>query len=209
MNLRVNLCKVNAKSELGRQNLFETKCVQKDGDADRSSIQQKETTDKSHVFFCLLVQEDKKVDVKSQKVFGPKVKDFDHQCPNSVKEFIFRRSSSHATTSIGELRKWKPSSNENVRKENERILQNLSSKMLHHILSNQVIVHARTRNGQQSKVHVFVDKYSRQDSFIRVIACVCQLGENLEREVSRCSLDDTLLGNQVSEGNPARVYAGK
>ena len=114
----------------------------------------------------MLVHKNEKVDVKAQKILCPQVKDLDHDSTYFVKDFVFCRSASHATTGVGELGYWKPGSNKNVRKEYKRILQDFSCKMLLHIFTNQVIVVASSRKCQQSEEHVFVHKRSRQDSFI-------------------------------------------
>ena len=96
----------------------------------------------------MLVQKNEKVDVKAQKVLCPQVKDFDHDSAYFVKDFVFCRSASHATSGVGELGNWKPGSNKNVGKENKRILQDLSYKMLLHTFTNQVIVVTSSRECQ-------------------------------------------------------------
>jgi hypothetical protein len=110
-NLRVNLCQIDAKRQLGRQNLLETESMQKDGNANSSTIQQKETANKLHVLVGVLVQEDEEVDIKAQKVLGPKIKDLNRKCSNFIKSFIFGSASSHATSGFGELGNRKPVSN--------------------------------------------------------------------------------------------------
>jgi hypothetical protein len=190
-NLRVNLCQIDAKRKLGRQNLLETERMQKDGNANGSAIQQKETTNKLHVLVGMLVQEDEKVDVKPQKVLGPKIKDLNRECSNFIKPFILGTSSSHATTGFGELGSREPGSNQSVWKEKKGSLQDLSWNGLLHVLTHNVVVKARSREGQQGEEDVFVDKRARQDSLVGVIASIFKFGQHLERKVSRDSLNHT------------------
>ena len=125
-NLRVNLEEINGKGQLGGKDFLEAEGVEENGNADSSNIQQKHSMQKMPLVRGGFLHENQKVNEKSQKVFRPKVEDFNHLRTDFVKHFVFLRSALSSTSSGAKPSERKPGSDHDVREKNKHGFHDLA-----------------------------------------------------------------------------------
>lgn len=162
----INLHQIKRKGKLGGKDLFESQCMQKDGNADGSQVKQEHAMDKLPLSGCIKSKIRKIVDKESQKVLGPKKEDFNGKGSNGVESFVSFGATLFGVSSIAEASHGKEETNGYIGPKDECQLNKLSTKAVLPIFSNRMIVVKGSKNRVQSEENVLVNKVSRDDSLI-------------------------------------------
>lgn len=115
--------------------------MQEDGDTDSSNIQQVHSPNKLPFLWCGQIQEDHKVDVKSEKVLSPQVKEFYHFRGDSVKVFVLLGPSMLSLPGIFKACDRIDGTEDDIRKEHKQNLDYLSNWIfLEPVLPHGVVI---------------------------------------------------------------------
>ena len=190
-NSRIDLGQIDRKGELGWEDLLESECVQKDGNADGSHVEDKHPPDKPNILIGIGSQKDQMVDVKGNVVLGPHVKELDHHGANRVKHFVLFGTPRPSHTGQRKMGARVPGTDHNVGPKHKDVLQSTRKEVALNIVAQNVVVHGRTNVGKQRKVQILVHKDSRQDSTVRIVAWIYHLGQHTEGKVGRNTLHQT------------------
>jgi hypothetical protein len=185
---RINLNQVERHGQPGWKDLFESKRVQENGEADGTEVEQEHSVQELPVFFRHNTEKDHEIHVESKKVLGPEVKELDHARGALVKLFVGVAPSFARRTSVLEACNGKPSANHNKRPKDIDALQNTTTYVRPKRLAGLLVVIYRSKHTQEGKEYILVNKASRQDSLVRIVSSILRIGQDLERKVRRRAL---------------------
>ena len=146
---------------------------------------------KSHVLRPDQAKEDHKVDLKSQEIFGPEIKDFDHCRPYLIKSLKVLASCLVSWTSISQPSSGEPRSYQHEWVEDKNVFNDPASNIGSQHLSQLIVVIHSSEYTKYIEANVFMKKVPRHDSFVRVVASIFQIRQYSEREVRRVALNNT------------------
>lgn len=126
--LRIYLSNVKWKGEFSRKDFSKAHRVQEHSDGDGSCIHEMQSLNEAKVLRRHESEEDQKVDLKSQKVFCPKVEDFEHGCCDFIKASVFFRAG-RSVSSILNPGRWEPRPDQNIWKKDKDMFNKATTKV--------------------------------------------------------------------------------
>jgi hypothetical protein len=180
---RINLHQVERHGQPRWKDLFESKRVQENGEADGTEVEQEHSVQELPVFFSHNTEKDHKVHVESKKVLGPKIKELDHAGSALVKLFVLVAPSLTRRTGVLEACNGKPSADHNERPKDIDALQDAAKYVRSKGLAGLLVVIYRSKYTQECKEYILVNKAPRQDSFVGIVSSILRIGQDLERKV--------------------------
>lgn len=142
------------------------------------------------LIFLQNIEKDHEIHKESKKVLGPEVKELDHASRDLVKLFILVCPSLMRRTSVLEACNGKPSTDQNIRPKDINALNDTAWYVGAQSFAGLFVVIHRAKDTHEREKDILVHKVPRQDSLVGIISRIFQLGQYLERKVSRCTLEN-------------------